>query len=367
MTEVARALVLPDLDRPSPALLRNLTIYWDEVVCPVYREAEYFDAEDPLYIEGVVREISREIAPDRIFPVADSDLDLSKEKNWGYAVHRNDEDLPTVELIPLPATPKKEHRPLRELSDAELEDLTAISFGQHLGYVDDALAIAGSNNFAPVSHSLAGHLATVIGSSQAEPDVPSREAALLSVVIEAFAIDPQISSEDILRFREKSSRARARLRASLVDLSAHLQSEKSPIATLAEARDAYRNRVEPALGDLEEVLKENQLKFFTKSLVGATAVAIAPVEPVSTSVGAARMMGQTIDYAYSKSRLLREHPYGYLHQVRQGLGVTEVGNSSGEEVESIMMAPRESLWRLWLDDWKLGRESQRMRIEREKS
>jgi len=358
MSEVARTLVLPDLDPPSADVVRNLAIYWDEVVCPVYRDKGFFDDEDPLALEGVVRELAREIAPESIFPVSEDGVAVDKE-SWVYVVEPSDEGIPQVKLAPMDVDGQKRSLPLKDRSDDELKMLTAISFVQHLGYIDDALSIAASNNFAPISHSLGGHLATVIGASRGGADAPSREAALLSVVGEAFTIDQSVSSEEILKFRSRGAKAQARLRASLVDLSAQLKAGGSPVAMLAEARDVYRNRVEPALGDLEEVLKESQIKFFTKSLVGATAVAIAPIEPVSTSLGAARVMGQTIDYSYSKSRLVREHPYGYLHQVGQELGAApKLGHSL--EAETIMMSPQESLWNLWFEGWKKGREGQRI-------
>lgn len=341
--------MLPDLRAPDKETMRNLALYWDEIVWPAYENGINLDLRDPLVLEGVFRPLEREVPADKLFPSKEG-LDL--EKNWAYEAYRDSSGEIKVRLAPDDSPPKQPHRNLRDLSDLEVEGMAAIALGQHLGYVDDSLAIASSNNLAPISHSLGGHLAAVIGSSGQEQDAtPAREAALLSVVIEALAIDPSVSPEELLLFRSRSSHARARFRGSLVDLAAKLRGDSSPASMLAEARDTYKNRVEPALGDLEEALNESQIKFWLKSLVGATAIAIAPIEPVSTSAGAARVMGQTIDYSYSKSKLVREHPYGYLHQVRQELGATHPGNESEEHVESTMMAPRESLWDLWHQYW----------------
>lgn len=354
MTDITRALLLPDVSDPSLEVLRNLAVYWDELVCPNYGKSRYFAADDPLVAEGVVSELSRHIPPEKIFPIRGE-----IGEHWAYSVGADESGHPTrVELVPWepPEGPKRKGAALQDYTEESLEAFAGISLSEHLGYVDDSLAISASNNLAPVSHSVGGHFAAVIGSSEAgQPDVPVREAALLSVVVEAFAIDPSTSSEEVLALRVSGGRAQARLRASLVDLAAGLRSDAPPATMLAEARDTYRNRVEPALGDLEEVLKENQVKFLMKSVVGATAIALAPIDPISASAGAARVMGQTIDYSYSKSRLVREHPYGYLHQVREALGV-EASQPGKLSMETAMKIPRQSLWELWYEHWKKKRE-----------
>jgi hypothetical protein len=355
MGDIARALILPDLRDPSPETVRNLAIYWDEIVYPTYEDSLYLESEDLLLREGVVQPLERDVPVDTVFPVRDG---FDPDKDWSYHFTRNADGEIQVELAPGRAGSKYVPE-LRDLSDAQLEAIAAIMLGRHIGFVDDSFSIAAENNLAPISHSLGGHLAAVIGSSQEDEEtLPSREAALLSVVVEAFMIDPTVSSEEVLAFRDRHSQSQARLRGSLVDLASKLRDDASPKAMLAEARDTYKNRVEPALGDLEEALKESQVKFFLKSLVGATAIAIAPIEPVSTSAGAARVVGQTIDYSYSKSKLVREHPYGYLHEVGQHLS----GGSSGPRAQKVatqMEEPRQSLARMWFEDWKEARELNR--------
>jgi hypothetical protein len=352
--DVTRALILPDLDPPSFEHVRNLAVFWDEVICLKYGDHRSLEGDDPLLIEGVVKVTERDLPPEAIFPTAEA---FDGEQSWAYHFSRDPSGEIKVELAPSEEASKRAFPPLQDLSDEDLEGMAAIELGFHLGYIDDSLAIAAENNLAPISHSLGGHLATVVGSSQGpEDEPPSREAALLSVVVESFSIDPNVSSEEILSFRSRNAAGQARLRGSFVDLASTLRSDSSPTTMLAEARDVYRNRVEPALGDLEEALKESQIKFFLKSVVGATAIAIAPIEPVSSSVGAARIVGQSIDYSYSKSKLLREHPYGYLHEVQQNL----VGaNPTAEGIDNLaltLMSPRNSLWRLWLEWWKEARD-----------
>jgi hypothetical protein len=357
MGDVTKALMLPDLDYPATETLRNLALYWDEIVCPRYLPNRPQELDSLLVEEGVVRPLERRLAEGSLFPTSN---DFDEKKDWGYRYSRDESGTMRVELGPPKASGNRMERALGDLSDEDIEVIAAIDFFRHLGFIDDSLAIASENNLAPISHSVGGHLATVIGSSQETQDgAPTREAALLSVSMEAFSIDQSVTTEEILSFRSRHVDAQRRLRGSLVDLASKLRSDASPTAMLAEARDTYKNRVEPALGDLEEALKESRITFFLKSVVGATAIAIAPIDPVSSSVGAARILGQSIDYSYSKSKLLREHPYGYLHEVKENLVSGQAGRQSVDTLEVTIKSPRESLALLWKNWWKEARELNR--------
>jgi len=353
MGDVTKALLLPDLTDPPLGLMQNLAIYWDEIVYPSYDGKAHLDSDDLLFEEGVVRSLPRDVPAERIFPASE---DFESGEDWAYFFSRNADGDMQIHLGP-DTDSDDEARSIKDYSDARLEALSAIFLEKHLGFVTDALDLAAETNLAPFSHSLGGHLAAVVGSSAEDADRAdsSREAALLSVVVEAFTVDPSVSSEEILRFRSRNSKAQARLRASLVDLAGQLRTETSPTTMLAEARDTYRNRVEPALGHLEEALKESRVKFFLKSLVGATAIALAPIEPISTSAGAARVVGQSLDYSYSKSKLVGEHPYGYLHQVGEQLGI-ESRQPNIDELAGILKTPRASLSQMWLEDWRSVRD-----------
>jgi len=39
-------------------------------------------------------------------------------------------------------------------------------------------------------------------------------------------------------------------------------------------------------------------------------------------------MGQTLNYSFSRKKLIREHPFGFLHQVSSGLGPEQVKPST---------------------------------------
>ena len=113
----------------------------------------------------------------------------------------------------------------------------------------------------------------------------------------------------------------ARLRACLGDLATAMEAEVTPESALAEARNVIRNRVEPALGELEDVLKQSGLTFFWKSVLGATALTFsATATPGSTIQGGARLIAQTMEYRFSKTAMVRKHPFGYLHQVGEEFG-----------------------------------------------
>lgn len=354
MGDVTKALILPDLDNPDDGALRNLALYWDELVCPHYLKNRPQEFDELLVADGVIQPLERRLPEGKLFPTSEG---FDEQDGWAYRFSRDEEG--EIKVVLAPSEEETTKRPVRELhtlSDEDLEAIAAIDLVRHLGFIDDSLSIASENNLAPISHSIGGHLATVIGSSQeTEDSPPAREAALLSVVVEAFSIDPHVSSEEVLSFRSRNAAARGRLRGSLVDLASKLRTDSSPTTMLAEARDTYKNRVEPALGDLEEALKESQIKFFFKSLVGATAIAMAPVEPISGSAGAARIVGQSIDYSYSKSKLLREHPYGYLHEVQKYLGMSS-GSAEVDTLTATMMSPRQSLALLWQEWWRAARD-----------
>jgi hypothetical protein len=364
MSDVSRALILPDMSTPTPLVISNLALYWEEVVVTHYGDAWHDPVDARLVDAGIVRVLDRDLSFETVFPPNPGENPGEDLK--GFLVRRNrDGKLTEVEGVRDETGLKGSAlaASFKDCTDKELEAFAAISLAEQLGQIDDSLAIAASNNFAPLSYSVGGHLAAVIGSSGDESGaLPSREAALLSVAADAFTLDPSVTVEDLLAFRAKSDRARARFRASLVDLSEHLRADGYPGSLLSQAADTFKNRVEPALGDLEEVLKESGIKFLLNSLVGATAIAVAPVEPISTSVGAAKVLGQTIDYSYSKSRLVRDHPYGYLHELGSQLGSPK-SPSGHTGLETAILSPRETLWSLWLEVWREGREGARYMAE----
>jgi len=348
---------------PPDRLLKTLAIYWDELILPDYVEragsddfssefAEMSDAFAELEGAGVVLRTERtaDLPPvdgNKIPPGVREIFDEGSSVRRMSAVlaplfelsrERQGEDLKTY---------LRDHQEeLNAAGAASIKNILLHAADHYMGRMRDAFALANAHHLAPVARSSVSHVASMIG---APDNVPRSEAALLSTVIQAFEIDPDTPVEQILRFREKNGASLGRFRSSLVDLSEGLREENSPTTLLAEARDTYKNRVVPALGDLEEVLTEGKIRFFVRSLVGATALTLAPVNPVKAVEGSATLMGQTIDYAFSRERLVREHPFGYLHQVSAGLGGKDV-KPTARALESIIEDPEDRVREIFVGD-----------------
>jgi hypothetical protein len=172
--------------------------------------------------------------------------------------------------------------------------------------------LATSNNLAPVSTSLLAHMSNLSD----EPDAPHMEGALVSATVSAFAVAPGTSVEQIVEFRSKNARTVQRFRGAITDLAATVrQPEIAPEAALSAARDVYLNRIEPDLGALEDRLSESRISFLTKSLFGAAALAVTPATLPSVTGAAANFGAQTINYRFSREKLLEEHPYSFLHRL----------------------------------------------------
>jgi hypothetical protein len=369
MGDLTRALLLPDIQAPDDRLLKTLAVYWDQIVLPDY--VERFATEDrssefnevstafsELEDGGLLTKFERIVEVPNVDPADLSPVALQSGPS-NEVFRRFDAVLrPIVELV--------ERRPeldavIRagdlnsddELRVAGVETIAkALDFAakHYMDRVRDAFTLSSDQNLAPVARSTVSHLASM---TEAVSDSPRAEAALLSTAIEAFEIDPDTPVEEIIRFREKHAGELGRFRASLVDLSEGLREDAKPIRLLAEARDRYRNRVVPALGDLEAALSEGRIRFFVRSLMGATAITLGPVDPTKAVEGGATIMGQTIDYAFSREKLVREHPFGYLHQVSTELSA-QGKDPAARLVESAVEDPEERVREMFRGD--LGKE-----------
>jgi hypothetical protein len=338
MRDMSRALLLPDLHDASDGMLKTLALYWDEIILPHYVErllcGRYLDTGDhtpssslsTLVNEGVVvvHETAAELPPVHADPspanvstrglLPDCVPDDTRRRTINALqpilqvladVHREEHTAPATEL-----------RTDQALAPAVLDavaNMARQATSLYLNRLQDAFELARDHNLAPIAHSIASHVGSLVGDYT--DDVPRREAALLSAAVDAFEVNDDTPVEDILLFRMRHKGLIGRFRASLVDLSAELQQDASPLSLLASARDTFRNRVQPALADLEAAMNESRVRFLIRSLVGATAITLAPVEPVRAVEAGASLVGQTVNYRFSRARLLREHPFGLLHQI----------------------------------------------------
>jgi hypothetical protein len=229
-----------------------------------------------------------------------------------------------------------------ELTPAVLDAVANMSreaVSLYLKRLQDAFELARRHNLAPVAHSVASHVGSLVGDYT--ENVPRREAALLSAAVDAFEVGDDTPVEDILLFRERNRALLGRFRASMVDLSAELQQDAAPLTLLASARDIYRNRVQPALGDLEAAMSESRIRFLIRSLVGASAITLAPVEPVHAVEVGASLLGSTVNYRFSRDKLLREHPFGLLHQITAEFSVNPASRRT--ELELAIQDPEQFL------------------------
>jgi hypothetical protein len=389
MPDVSRALLLPDVQAPSDGMLKTLALYWHEIVVPDYAErlgvccretgeptrtpsfaalekegvvvaaprfAELPPAPtDPSHLVGSAQNLaealggggarcmSRALRPIFKLPPAPADLsplivcgqnltDVLVEDGIGRVLDALRPIIEACSEVDCDEAPPARGVPCEEdLAPAVLDavqNLSREATSLYLNRLQDAFELARKHSLAPVAHSVASHVGSLVGDYS--DDVPRREAALLSAAVDAFEIHDETTVEDILLFRTRHGALVGRFRASLVDLAAELQRDAAPLALLASARDTYRNRVEPALGDLEAAMNESRLRFLIRSLLGATAITLAPVKPIRAVEAGASLVGNTVTYRFSREKLLREHPFGLLHKIaaefstHQGRGRTEL-------------------------------------------
>jgi hypothetical protein len=353
VTDLTRALLLPEVFSPSPSLLKTLALYWDEVVLVDYTERLMADdppasrprAQTELEDAGLLRRVNRSLKPPGPPPwLADaaadalSELPLSPEQRETAvaAAMRGDVDdqllslalMPSYEarrVTPNPQRPwddltEDERQPLLRATRHMLESLFRLTEEHYVARVLDACNLAALNGWGPVSGSTLSAVASALGARH--DDLPLAEAALISVTAEAFAVDGDTPVDEIVALREQHRSSMQRLRASLVDLSASVSVDGTPSQIVNRARGTFTDRVLPSLGDLESILTESKVKFFLRSLLGAVTYAIPPHDPVRGIAGGLRVTSEIIDYRFSRETLLGRHPYGYLHHVSDELGAS---------------------------------------------
>jgi hypothetical protein len=348
--DVTHALLLPDVVPPSDGLLKNLCLYWDGVrtATPTgtasaltlrYPESATYRALRDEF--GVISEYAIRVdfedlvppAPGQELPPPDSRAYVSLDRDergrpvFGHRIHVPNAD-PTADTADDPGAPETWMTP--EIASA----LIATQADLVIRRLREARVIARRQALAPLAYSLAGHMASLAGPSDDSAAVA--EAALVTAVVQGFEIDGRTPLDTIIRFREKNWRGMARLRAALIDLSAALDEGLAIDAAMASARNVVRNRVEPALGALETILKENNVVFALKAALGASAI-IASSAPLPAALTHGReLAAQTVRYRFSKASVEEQHPFGYLHRLSQFFPPPERAHSQGGETASLL-------------------------------
>lgn len=215
--------------------------------------------------------------------------------------------------------------------DAALEDLR--------NSARDSLLLAVERGVAPVAlDPIAASAATLPAADQSAAPA---EGMLIQVAAQGVRVSGECRVEDVLAFRDKNRALMGRFRSALIDLAKSIEAD-SPSAAAEEARAVMVNRVEPALADLEAALKENRVHFFWNALIGASAVALGdPIAPAAAATGAGNVVARNLRYAFNRERLVRDHPFGLLHEV--GAQFDRVGPFSKTDVTDPEAEAREAL------------------------
>lgn len=291
MTEISRALVLPDFGGPQINDLLSLLLVWDAVEVDVrFVRSDEEDAagsaeRQKLVEEGLVRETRRPFYKDSPHSSASSDSDLIR--------------LDPDEIARLATKGGRG---------------TARAF---MGNIREALSYAGERGLAPLAVSHFSSIASSLPSAASTG--PRVEGAMIHVATPGISLDSEATVDDVLLFRERNAALIGRFRASLIDLAAAIDAESSA-AAIEQARSVLVNRIEPAVADLSSELDRGRISFAIRMLMGATTCAVSPVAPAALSIGGGRIAAQSLKYAFDRDRLVREHPYGLLYRARDHFG-----------------------------------------------
>jgi hypothetical protein len=99
-----------------------------------------------------------------------------------------------------------------------------------------------------------------------------------------------------------------------------LRDTEDPRRAAELAQATLTNRLEPALGDMTDALRHSRVTFTLDTLLGATAVSLAPLDPATLAVAGGVLAVRTLKYAFDRERVVREHPLGLLYRARRDFG-----------------------------------------------
>jgi hypothetical protein len=327
VTDIARCLLLPDSRSPSDGTLKNLALYWDQIVVPdaTYRVKPAFRADlaspparsvDALKLEeaGIVVRVNEDVPAEAFMKRGR----MARDEPGGIellAIERDETGRTrftgTLQLTEESLGPPNE---TKSVTDEDiLEAAASLRAESLIARARLGREMAAKNHLAPIAPSLVSHLACLVNTDES---CPVAEATMMGAAIESFVVAADTPVATIVAFREKNALTMQRFRGAMADLAATLrESDVRPEAALDAARDVYLTRVQPSLGALEERLNERRLKFAVRSILGAAALTIAPLAPIAAVESGIRLGAQTIEYRFSRQQLLDEHPYAYLHRL----------------------------------------------------
>lgn len=324
MVDVAKALILPDLGPPDRRQLLTNVLFWDLVVVNMPRVApseEEVDLLKDLEARGAIQ-----LLPAR----AQSEPRTAPDRTTRSRV------LATLEDGARGRTPVRDVVQRVRL----LYDLAALVVADdQLADVRDALATSAALGLAPVSLGFFSQFGALLPSEQL--GAPREPAALISVAVDGVMLSDSTTVDAVLQFKEKHRREVGGFRAAMVDLSSALTADAPPARLMEEAAAVVANRVEPSLGALEEALRAGKLKFMWSAITGAAALAMGSVTAGAATAGATHMTASALSYAFDRTLLVSNHPFGYLHRVRSEFGDLALRRS--QAVPAVITDPTKEL------------------------
>lgn len=122
MSDVTRALILPDITRPSSLVLHNLALYWEEIVVPTYSSQLFGLDNETLVDAGVMRLLAREVSSAELFPHRNIASNDGGETVNTFLIHRDDDGkLTRVELVTMD---RERHDETQETLPSSLPELS---------------------------------------------------------------------------------------------------------------------------------------------------------------------------------------------------------------------------------------------------
>jgi hypothetical protein len=303
MTEVARAIVLPDIGRIHCHKLLSLLLIWESIdlvnVGRLDEDDADADAIRELATEGLVLESRK---PSGVEPLSSKEVD----EQW--------RSLPWQDLASDPETFSRlvNQGIDRLLADKVREIHASNDLAAELGVGTVAL-----NAFAAKTAAL-----PVVDNS-----MPIEESTLIQAASRGVQVSPDTKVEDVLAFREGNRDLMGRFRAAVIDLAGAIDAE-SPTIAAEQAYAVVANRIEPELARLDAALSESRLRFAWNTIMGASAVVLGDsASAAAVATGAGSVITRNLHYAFDRDRYVRDHPFGLLQRARNEFGVSKPGAS----------------------------------------
>jgi len=305
--EVSRALLVPDFGLPNDRLLKSAVLIWESVDFPVMAplatsapSGEVLATIAVLMQEGVLRIYD---APGATEPVMRAWLEEAAAVADAWS--RTPEDATAATL------------------DLDIAEEIFVARGRRVArtyaaQVGAAMELAADQGLAPVDTGPFGSIAGLL--PMESPGTPRVEAALIQLCVQGVVVDPATPLDECFRFRAKHRDLAGRLRGSLIDLAASIDADRPQSAVLSQAEAVIQNRVTPVLADLEEALKRSKLSFVWQGVLGVGGIIGGGATGGVTLGTGARAVGRAMHYAFDRDALIRQHPYGYLHQLQKSFG-----------------------------------------------